>query len=157
MSRASNWAEILRWNSAGCEAREGDQAACHDGPDGPEEVACQDEGEDDGRHRDGTASNAEATGHRALPAEKVRRGADASWGGHEGATSEASPVAVEFPLCLQYCRFSEAKSSLLCSFSIDERCLFLLGVFFVLNADGTTRYPRVDETSFLANWPEMER
>ena len=151
MSRASNWAETLRWNSAGCGAREGDQAACHDGPDGPEEVACQDEGEDDGRHRDGTASNAEATGHRALPAEKVRRGADASWDGHEGATSEASPVAVEFPLYLQYCRFSEAKSSLLCSFSIDERCdaSFFLACFLFSTRTAQQEMPVQMKRPFL--------
>lgn len=78
--------------------------ACHDGPDGPEEVACQDEEEDDERHLDGTALNAEATGHRVLPAEEVRQGVDASWDDHEGATSEVSTVVVEFPLYMQCCR-----------------------------------------------------
>ena len=40
--------------------------------------------------------------------------------------------------------------------SMRDASFFLLGVFFVLNADGTTSYARADETSFLANWPEME-
>ena len=109
-SRALNWDVILRWNSAGCEDREGGQwgQACHDGRDGMEVEVGGSQGEagrrDDEGRRDGKASNAAATGQQRLqaagrspPTGEGRREGGASWDGRGGPTWVGRPMAAEFP------------------------------------------------------------